>query len=530
MPRSGSTTARWWVADAGSTNGIRVESRERRASAAAAPAAGAGAEPPIELADGRAHRAVGARRGPAERLPVGRAAAARRRPSRARDADRRRPRARRRRRSRRSLAARAGEPRFDDHRAAWRPASARSTLRADVAAVSRRPLAQPDAGRSTARHEGVSGHHLDIVDARRRRRATCVVHGDNGVVDRRRRATRRARASRWQAGETMVLGGALPTSRRCTLTLRARRTAMTRDGATMPQPDHAARARSRRGAAAPRRRAPARSRRSTRRAFRRIEAAVASSCGSQHAVNEDAHSALDGSGAPVRRRRRRRRRRDGAAGEPRSSSRTCTRRSTAQPRRRRRACARRCSTPTARSRGASRSVTDAPGRGDGRAVRAGRTRCASKWLIAWVGDCRVYRLAPARRRGARAADARRHLPPPGETPPPGGSPDDPARMVGNGAIAGANVALHELAPRRAAGAVQRRRAQARRRATTGAACCAQPLPLAQRCERLIALARAQRQRRRRDRAAAAARRLRRARGRAGSPPRPAAAHDGGASR
>ena len=32
-----------------------------------------------------------------------------------------------------------------------------------------------------------------------------------------------------------------------------------------------------------------------------------------------------------------------------------------------------------------------------------------------------------------------------ELPPRGGSPDDPARMVGNGATSGANVALHGLA-------------------------------------------------------------------------------------
>jgi protein phosphatase len=70
---------------------------------------------------------------------------------------------------------------------------------------------------------------------------------------------------------------------------------------------------------------------------------------------------------------------------------------------------------------------------------------ARTWLVAWVGDCRVYRL-PARDGLAMEAltrdDSFRHL---DEAPPAGSSPDDPARMVGNGAVAGANVALHGLA-------------------------------------------------------------------------------------
>jgi protein phosphatase len=60
----------------------------------------------------------------------------------------------------------------------------------------------------------------------------------------------------------------------------------------------------------------------------------------------------------------------------------------------------------------------------------------ARWVVAWVGDCRVY-LA---RRGAAELvtrdDTYRNL---GETPPAGGSPDDPARMVGNGAVGYPNV-------------------------------------------------------------------------------------------
>jgi len=63
----------------------------------------------------------------------------------------------------------------------------------------------------------------------------------------------------------------------------------------------------------------------------------------------------------------------------------------------------------------------------------------SRWLIAWVGDCRVYRLRAAPDEPAQALtvdDTYRHL---GEVPPPGGSCDDPARMVGNGAVSEPNV-------------------------------------------------------------------------------------------
>ena len=63
----------------------------------------------------------------------------------------------------------------------------------------------------------------------------------------------------------------------------------------------------------------------------------------------------------------------------------------------------------------------------------------SRWLIAWVGDCRVYRVRAAPDDPAQALtvdDTYRHL---GEVPPPGGSYDDPARMVGNGAVSKPNV-------------------------------------------------------------------------------------------
>lgn len=60
------------------------------------------------------------------------------------------------------------------------------------------------------------------------------------------------------------------------------------------------------------------------------------------------------------------------------------------------------------------------------------------WIVGWVGDCRVYRVG----HGAAAQlltrdDTYGHL---GERPPPGGSLDDPARMIGNGAVSKPNVA------------------------------------------------------------------------------------------
>ena len=69
----------------------------------------------------------------------------------------------------------------------------------------------------------------------------------------------------------------------------------------------------------------------------------------------------------------------------------------------------------------------------------------SRWLIAWVGDCRIYRVRTAQEDPALLLtrdDTYAHL---GETPPPGGSPDDPARMVGNGAVDSPNVASVQLA-------------------------------------------------------------------------------------
>ena len=73
------------------------------------------------------------------------------------------------------------------------------------------------------------------------------------------------------------------------------------------------------------------------------------------------------------------------------------------------------------------------------ALCAATGKLLSKWLVAWVGDCRVYRTRATASGAAELLtrdDTYEHL---GERPPPGGSPHDPARMVGNGAVVTPNV-------------------------------------------------------------------------------------------
>ena len=73
------------------------------------------------------------------------------------------------------------------------------------------------------------------------------------------------------------------------------------------------------------------------------------------------------------------------------------------------------------------------------ALCAGTDPSLSQWLIAWVGDCRIYRVRAGPDKPIELLtqdDTYGHL---GENPPPGGSPDDPARMIGNGAVATPNV-------------------------------------------------------------------------------------------
>jgi protein phosphatase len=170
--------------------------------------------------------------------------------------------------------------------------------------------------------------------------------------------------------------------------------------------------------------------------------AVATSCGSNHPRNEDAHSSLAGSGRLFVVA-------DGVGGG--AMAQLASRLLVAQMHE---AFAAR--TPDADSvsaavlaadrviAGAIGRITDRPGAATV-VLGAPLDALAATWLIAWVGDCRAYRWSPrtpAELVPLTRDDTFAHL---GETAPAGGSPDDPARMVGNGATLGANAALHPLA-------------------------------------------------------------------------------------
>jgi len=175
----------------------------------------------------------------------------------------------------------------------------------------------------------------------------------------------------------------------------------------------------------------------------RIEVAAATSCGRQHAVNEDAHTPLDAAGPPFVVA-------DGVGGG--AMAELASRRLVAHLHARlagRRADAARIEAAMLEADRAIAEciaqLTDAPGAATV-VLCTPANLLGTRWLVAWVGDCRAYRVVPDPAGTVEPLtrdDTFRHL---GEMPPPGGSPDDPARMVGNGATSGANVAVHDLAP------------------------------------------------------------------------------------
>jgi len=218
----------------------------------------------------------------------------------------------------------------------------------------------------------------------------------------------------------------------------------------------------------------------------RIEAAVASACGSQHDSNEDAHSVLGRQGRIFVVA-------DGVGGG--AMAQLASRQLVAHLHAALDADAPDADQARAAMLDADRAiarciaqVTDSPGAATV-ALCAPVNALASKWLVAWVGDCRVYRLAMGgtpRIEMLTRDDTFRHL---NESPPSGGSPDDPARMVGNGATSGANVALHELS----CGDLLVMCSDGVHKyvdVDDWPRVLRQPAPLLRRCEELIALARA----------------------------------------
>ena len=212
----------WYVADAGSTNGLRVESTDADPArpARSLPAAAGGAqaialEPGLRVvlsarADGPpgdypslSLRAAGSKPAAATSPVAAPLAAASGAPSTPRTA---------------VLAVRAAEPVFE---------IAQSGAAGGRVHAIRRSELPVTIGRSRGQtvvidwsHEGVSGHHV-VVDAIDEHAAHGLVEGDNGIDIDGERHDAGARF-RWQLGQTMVLGGALPGEPRCTLTLARR--------------------------------------------------------------------------------------------------------------------------------------------------------------------------------------------------------------------------------------------------------------------------------------------------------------------
>jgi serine/threonine protein phosphatase PrpC len=170
------------------------------------------------------------------------------------------------------------------------------------------------------------------------------------------------------------------------------------------------------------------------RACSRLSIAAASQAGPHHRVNEDSHTPLDGR-APVYVVA------DGVGGGAMAAwaSRHLV---TAVHRR----LAERKPDATSFAKAmldADREIARAIAHHSGASGAATVAACAAidaprgTWLVAWVGDCRAYVLEPgSEARLVTRDDTYRNL---GEAPPPGGSPDDPARMIGNGAVSAPNL-------------------------------------------------------------------------------------------
>ena len=217
----------------------------------------------------------------------------------------------------------------------------------------------------------------------------------------------------------------------------------------------------------------------------RLAAAVASACGPHHALNEDTHSVLAGSGRLFVVA-------DGVGGG--AMAQLASRLLVAHLHEALQGRRPDAAAVAAAMLGADRVIAAAIARATPLPGAATVALCApldataASWLVAWVGDCRVYRWSPAASRleCLTRDDSFGQL---GEAPPPGGSADDPARMVGNGATDGANCARHTLGPRELL-AVCSDGVHKHLDAADWRRLLAEPRPLAQRCQALVARARA----------------------------------------
>ena len=201
----------WWVGDAGSTNGIRVESQTGPQGRSGA-AISAEPEPPVRLGEDSLIVLSARAEGPPADYPTVAmrplaAASARLTPIAAATAPKTPLTA--------ILPARDGEPVF---KITALQATGLRTLEVSSASL---PVTIGRSRNQTLvvdrRHDGVSGHHLDVVglddDG-----ADLVVHGDNGIsIDGVRHAA--GARCRWQVGATMVLGAAADDQPACTLQL-----------------------------------------------------------------------------------------------------------------------------------------------------------------------------------------------------------------------------------------------------------------------------------------------------------------------
>jgi len=210
----------WQVADAGSTNGLRVESD----GAAGAPArvvatATTGDAAPIRVGAGMRIVLSARAEGPPADYPSIAVAPVRPTSTAASQAPTATP-----------IAAGTGAPKTPlTSVLAIRPGLSRFTVTATQASGERSHAIGADAlpltiGRSRdqaividRRHPGVSGQHV-AIDAVDDEGAHGIVHGDNGVVIDGV-AHRPGERFDWRPGQTMVLGGALPGEPACTLVL-----------------------------------------------------------------------------------------------------------------------------------------------------------------------------------------------------------------------------------------------------------------------------------------------------------------------